>query len=134
MPLYWPKRARSRSLPLTAPSPTLTELSGLVSCATSPSSSARAGLNAASKASEMTVGLKANGGLEHLMISLPISAQIELRRGVGGTRVVGAVNLGMAVQAATGLRVVDAALAARRWTEQRGRLALAHQLGQVPAV
>ena len=65
------------------------------------------------------------------MIDHPLSTEVELRGWIGCTRIVGAVNLCMAVQAAAALRIVDAALARRGRTKERRGLTLAGNLSNL---
>ena len=64
----------------------------------------------------------------------PFSAEHELGSWIGETRVVAAMDIGVAVEATPTLRVVDTALSPRVRTKERWRLTLSHQLRQIPAV
>src|ERR1700682_623562 len=123
-----PKRARSWLSPLTAPTPTLTQLSGrLAHCAC-------AGPKAANMARAMRVWLKPRHCLDAFIMTRPFSAEHELGSWIGETRVVAAMDIGVAVEATSTLRVVDTALSPRVRTKERWRLTLSHQLRQIPAV
>src|SRR3569832_1954632 len=114
-PLYWSNSARSLRSPLTAPMPTVADPS------TSWPSAAQAEPKAASSASITSVGLVLRFRMDGFLVMLA-SPEEESRRRVGGRRVVGAVHLGVAVQARAALPDVHDVLAAGRGSHGRGRL------------